>query len=92
MLAVALKDRECSHNNMSENLHFEQSRLSYINHQEKTTPKIYNWLYGVDGVPKTDHEIYVSSAKKAYSIFSFAFFIVSVRLYYDRVKISAVLN
>ena len=66
--------------------------LVILTTKKKTTPKIYNWLYGVDGVPKTDHEIYVSSAKKAYSIFSFAFFIVSVRLYYDRVKISAVLN
>lgn len=60
--------------------------------KKRITPKISNRLYGVDGVPKTDHEIYVWSAKKAYNIFSFAFFIVSVRLYYDRVRISAVLN
>ena len=48
MLIAVLKNQKIFQDDMKENLHFEQSRLSYINNQKqelKRTHKIGNSLY-----------------------------------------------
>ena len=64
---------------MEENLHFKQSRLSYINsqkqklRQKKEQIRLVKVCIGVGMLSKTANEFYVSSTINIYSYFSFTF-------------------
>ena len=80
---------------MEENLHFKQSRLSYINNQKqklrqkKEQIRLVKVCIGVSMVSKTANEFYVSSTINIYSYFSFTFSVVPKKV--ELLKISKVM-